>query len=49
MRGEKVQNVNQKEVNDFNQFFATIGENFNKKFRQRECSLKNQIARSMLL
>ena len=39
---KKVQNLNQKEVIYFNQFFATIGENLNKKFRQSECSLKNQ-------
>ena len=38
---KKVQNLNQKEVNNFNQFFSTIGENLIKKFRQSECSLKN--------
>ena len=31
---EKVQNINQKEINDFNHFFARIGEKLNKKFRQ---------------
>ena len=39
---EKLQNLNQREVNYFNHFFATIGESLNKKFRQSECSLKNQ-------
>ena len=46
---EKVQNLNQKEVNDFNHFFATIGEKLNKNFRQSECSLKNQQVPSMFL
>ena len=46
---EKVQNLNQKEVNDFNHFFATIGEKLNQKFRQSECSLKNQQVQSMFL
>ena len=46
---EKVQNLNQKEVNYSNHFFATIGENLNKKFRQSECSLKNQHVQSMFL
>ena len=46
---EKVQNLNQKEVNDFNHFFATIGEKLNKKFRKSECSLKNQQVQSMFL
>ena len=46
---EKVQNLNQKEVNDSNHFFATIGEKLNKKFRQSECSLKNQQVQSMFL
>ena len=36
---EKVQNLNQKEVDYFNHFFATIGENLNKKFEQSECSV----------
>ena len=44
---EKVRNLNQKEVNYFNHFFATIGENL--KFRQNECSLKNQQVQSMFL
>ena len=39
---EKVQNLNEKEVNDFNHFFARISENLNEKFRQSGCSLKNQ-------
>ena len=46
---EKVQNLNQKEINDFNHFFATIGEKLNKRFRQSECSLKNQQVQSMFL
>ena len=46
---EKLQNLNQKEVNYFNHFFATIGEKLNKKFRQSECSLKNQQVQSMFL
>ena len=46
---EKVQNLNQKGVNYFNQLFATIGENLKKKFRQSECSLKNQQVQSMFL
>ena len=46
---EKVQNLHQKEVNYFNHFFATIGENLNKKFRQSDCSLKNQQVQSMFL
>ena len=46
---EKVQNLNQKEVNYFNHFFATIGENLNKKFSQSECSLKNHQVQSMFL
>ena len=44
---EKIQNLNQNEVNYFNQFFATIGENLNKKLRQSECSLKNQQVKSL--
>ena len=38
----KVQNLNQKKVNDFNKFFAKTVDNLNKKFKQGECSLRNQ-------
>ena len=47
---EKVQNLNQKEVNDFNHLVnTTIGEKLNKKFRQSKCSLKIQQVQSMFL
>ena len=46
---EKLHNLNQNEVNYFNHFFATIGENLKKKCRQSECSLKNQQFQSMFL
>ena len=48
MSEKKIKNLNQKVVNYFNHFFATTGENLNKKFRQSECSLKNQQVQSML-